>query len=78
MRAKGESQNAWEGLLNDLQDRGLTGANLKLVVTDGCAGLAAAIETVYPRVRESKNSAAAVELGSVHGGGSDGPSFFAQ
>ena len=50
MRAKGESQNAWEGLLNDLQNRGLTGVNLKLVVTDGCAGLAAAIETVYPRV----------------------------
>jgi putative transposase len=50
MRAKGESQNAWEGLLNDLQNRGLTGVNLKLIVTDGCAGLAAAIETVYPRV----------------------------
>jgi transposase-like protein len=50
LRAKSESQNAWEGLLNDLQQRGLKGRHLKLIVTDGCAGLAAALETVYPRV----------------------------
>ena len=49
IRAKGESQNGWEGLLNDLFRRGLTGKNLKLIVTDGCPGLAAAIQTVYPR-----------------------------
>ena len=30
--------------------RGLEGKNLLLVVTDGCAGLAAALQTVYPRV----------------------------
>jgi putative transposase len=50
LRAKSESQNAWEGMLNDLQQRGLKGRSLQLIVTDGCAGLAAALETVYPRV----------------------------
>jgi putative transposase len=50
MRAKSESQNGWEGLLNDLKERGLGGRHLQLIVTDGCAGLAAALETVYPRV----------------------------
>ncbi|HVN82657.1 MAG TPA: IS256 family transposase [Terriglobia bacterium] len=50
LRAQSESQNAWEGLLNDLQQRGLKGHHLKLILTDGCAGLAAALETVYPRV----------------------------
>ncbi|HEV2305032.1 MAG TPA: IS256 family transposase [Candidatus Acidoferrales bacterium] len=53
-RAKGESQAAWEGLLNDLFRHGLRGRNLQLVVTDGCAGLARAIETVYPRVRHQR------------------------
>ncbi len=49
-RAKGESQAAWEGLLEDLYRRGLEGQNLLLIITDGCAGLAAALQTVYPRV----------------------------
>ena len=49
MRSKGESQSAWEGLLQDLYRRGLHGEGLLLIVTDGCPGLAAAIETVYPR-----------------------------
>jgi putative transposase len=49
MRSKGESQSAWEGLLQDLYRRGLRGEKLLLIVTDGCPGLAAAIETVYPR-----------------------------
>lgn len=53
-RAKGESQAGWEGLLNDLFRRGLRGKNLQLVVTDGCAGLARAIETVYPRARHQR------------------------
>jgi len=35
--------------LNDLYRRGLEGQNLELIVTDGCPGLAAAIQTVYPR-----------------------------
>ncbi len=50
LRSQGESQTAWEGLLEDLYRRGLTGEKLLLIVTDGCPGLAAAIQTVYPRV----------------------------
>ncbi len=50
MRSQGESQAAWEGLLNDLYRRGLRGQNLLLIVTDGCPGLAGAIQSVYPRV----------------------------
>jgi putative transposase len=50
LRTRGESQADWEALLNDLYRRGLTGGNLHLIVTDGCPGLAAAIQTVYPRV----------------------------
>jgi putative transposase len=50
LRSQGESQAAWEGLLNDLYARGLRGNNLLLIVTDGCPGLAAALQTVYPRV----------------------------
>jgi putative transposase len=50
LRSKGESQAAWEGLLQDLYRRGLKGEQLQLILTDGCAGLAAAIETVNPRV----------------------------
>jgi putative transposase len=50
LRSRGESQADWEGLLTDLYRRGLEGKKLLLIVTDGCAGLAAAIQTVYPRV----------------------------
>lgn len=50
-RSPGESQAAWEGLLQDLYRRGLEGQKLQLIVTDGCPGLAAAIQTVYPRVQ---------------------------
>jgi transposase-like protein len=53
-RAKGESQAGWEGLLNDLFQRGLRGQHLQLVITDGCPGLARALETVYPRVRHQR------------------------
>ena len=49
MRSQGESQTAWEGLLEDLYRRGLKGNNLLLTITYGRPGLAAAIETVYPR-----------------------------
>ncbi len=50
LRSQGESQQAWEGLLQDLYRRGLKGEHLQLILTDGCAGLAAAIQTVYPHV----------------------------
>ena len=53
-RSQGESQAAWEGLLTDLYRRGLEGRQLQLVVTDGCAGLAAALQTVYPRVAHQR------------------------
>lgn len=53
-RSTGESQAAWEGLLQDLYRRGLEGHQLQLVVTDGCAGLAAALQTVYPRVAHQR------------------------
>ncbi|MFN8008942.1 MAG: IS256 family transposase [Terriglobia bacterium] len=54
MRSQGESQAAWEGLLEDLYRRGLEGQKLKLIVTDGCAGLQAALQTVYPRVAHQR------------------------
>jgi putative transposase len=47
---KSESQSAWEGFLNRLYQRGLSGEQLKLVTTDGNTALHAALELVYPRV----------------------------
>ncbi len=54
IRSKGEGQAAWEGLLNDLQRRGLVGEKLRLIITDGCSGLAAAIQTVYPNAKHQR------------------------
>jgi putative transposase len=54
LRSRGESQADWEGLLEDLYRRGLEGRKLLLIVTDGCPGLAAAIQTVYPRVAHQR------------------------
>jgi putative transposase len=54
LRSQGESQADWEALLGDLYRRGLEGRQLSLILTDGCAGLAAAIRTVYPRVRHQR------------------------
>lgn len=48
--APAESQSAWEAFLNELHARGLTGEGLTLIVTDGGAGLLAALPLVYPRV----------------------------
>jgi len=45
--ASSESQASWEAFLNNLYTRGLKGDNLKLVITDGCKGLHAALDTVY-------------------------------
>jgi len=50
-QAKGESQTAWEVLLNSLYQRGLEGQHLKLIVMDGAAGLRAAAELVYPEAK---------------------------
>lgn len=46
----GESQGAWEGFLNSLYHRGLKGEGLELIITDGGAGLMAALEVVYPGI----------------------------
>jgi putative transposase len=54
LRSRGESQADWEGLLHDVYRRGLEGKRLLLIVTDGCPGLAAAIQTVYPRVAHQR------------------------
>lgn len=54
LRSQGEGQADWEGLLQDLYRRGLEGRSLGLILTDGCAGLAAAIRTVYPRARHQR------------------------
>jgi putative transposase len=53
-RSSGESQAAWEGLLQSLYARGLTGQHLQLIVTDGCPGLDAALQVVYPRVSHQR------------------------
>ena len=53
-RARAESQAAWEGFLWDLHQRGLSGHQLRLALSDGSAGLAAALETVYPRARHQR------------------------
>src|SRR5712691_5485847 len=42
-RARGESEAAWEGFLNNLRERGLLGQHLQMIITDGCAGLAAGL-----------------------------------
>jgi putative transposase len=54
LRSQGEGQADWEALLADLYRRGLEGRSLQLILTDGCAGLAAAIRTIYPRVRHQR------------------------
>lgn len=51
---KHESERRWEGFLNDLYRRGLTGDALGLIITDGNAGLENAVEGVYPRVKRQR------------------------
>jgi transposase-like protein len=48
--APGESASAWEAFLNDLYRRGLKGEGVELIVTDGGAGLLAALPLVYSQV----------------------------
>jgi putative transposase len=50
LRARGESQGAWEGFRGNLRERGLLGRHLGLIITDGCAGLATALQVVYAGV----------------------------
>ncbi|MDP3723817.1 MAG: IS256 family transposase [Candidatus Omnitrophota bacterium] len=53
-QAPSESATAWEAFLNDLYRRGLEGTNLRLVVTDGCKGLHAALAVVFPYVTRQR------------------------
>ena len=48
--APGESASAWEAFFNDLYRRGLKGEGVELIVTDGGAGLLAALPLVYSQV----------------------------
>jgi putative transposase len=48
--ATSESQNAWEGFLRDLHERGLEGSRCELITTDGGNGLRNALDVVYPRI----------------------------
>ena len=45
-----ESEACWTAFLSDLRERGLAGQCLKLAATDGCSGLHAALQAVYPFV----------------------------
>jgi putative transposase len=49
--ARGESEDEATSLLNDLYRRGLEGKHLKVISSDGCKGIRAAINTVYPYAR---------------------------
>jgi len=48
--AVAESEREWEQFLTDLQVRGLTAEQLRIIVVDGGVGLLAALPTVYPGV----------------------------
>lgn len=48
--APAESEAAWEGFLNELYRRGLSGEGVELITIDGGKGLANALQTVYPRI----------------------------
>lgn len=69
-QAGAESQAAWEGFLHTLYQRGLTGTTLQLIVTDGGAGLRAALPLVYGQIpvqrcwaHKTRNVLAAVRQG---------------
>lgn len=48
--AGSESEREWTMFLNDLYRRGLKGAGLRMIVTDGGKGLLAALDMVYPYI----------------------------
>ncbi len=52
--AHGESQEAWEGFLNDLYKRGITGDACELIITDGGKGLHTALEFVYSKIQRQR------------------------
>lgn len=52
--AKGESEAEWSALLESLRQRGLQGKALRLAITDGATGLAAALLLVYPHAKHQR------------------------
>ena len=52
--SRGETQEAWEGFLNDLLERGLECENTELIITDGGKGLHSALEVVLPRQKRQR------------------------
>jgi transposase-like protein len=48
--AKAESEREWTAFLTDLHERGLTGAHLEIIATDGGQGLINALQVVYPGI----------------------------
>jgi transposase-like protein len=50
MIADSESEAAWYRFCNDLYRRGLEGQCVRLITTDGCPGLHAALDTIWPRI----------------------------
>jgi putative transposase len=52
--AEGESEAEWSALLQSLWNRGLKGACLELVITDGAPGLIAALKFIYPHARHQR------------------------
>ena len=51
---KAEGEDTWKSLLLDLWNRGLKGEQLKLIVTDGNAGLVKALAYVWPRAAHQR------------------------
>ncbi len=51
---KHESEKSWEGFLNNLTRRGLTGDALGLIATDGNRGLENAVDIVYPQAKRQR------------------------
>jgi transposase-like protein len=49
-----ESEGKWEGFINRLYNRGLTGDALGLIITDGNKALHRAIDTIYPQVKRQR------------------------
>lgn len=52
--AAGESEAEWSRFLGSLLQRGLRGAQLQVVTTDGAPGLLAALDLVYPRAKRQR------------------------
>jgi putative transposase len=54
MIEESESEACWTKFCNNLYQRGLEGKILRLVITDGCPGLHAALDMIWPRVTRQR------------------------